>query len=100
MIFFLQHLKSGHPFICYHFPEQILQPHLFLQTDDAFTDRAIILMLFDGSGRRERWHHILLKNTLSQMVGMSCLQNNLPHSNGREGKRRSEQVKMFCICDR
>jgi len=33
----------------------------FPQTDDAFTDRAIILTLFDGSGKRERWHGILLK---------------------------------------
>lgn len=54
--------NQGHPFICYHFLGQIPQPHLLLQTDDGFTGRAIILMLFDGSGRRERWHGILLKD--------------------------------------
>lgn len=38
---------------------QIPQPHLFPLTDDPFTGRPRILMLFDG--RRERWHGILLK---------------------------------------
>lgn len=53
--------NQGHSLVCYCYLEQIPQPDLFPQTDDAFTGRAIILMLFDGSGKRERWHDILLK---------------------------------------
>lgn len=53
--------NQEHPFICYHCLGQSLQPHLFPQEDDAFTGRPTILMLFDGSGRRERWY-ILLKD--------------------------------------
>lgn len=90
--------NQGHPFICYHCLGQIPQPRLFPQTDDAFTGRAIIVVIFDGSGRRERWHDILLKDHFKSEgrselpAGTIC--------NGRKDKRRSGQVKMFCIRDR
>lgn len=59
--FFSSIWNQGHPMVCFHYLEQIPQPDLFLQTDDAFTDRAVIVMLFDVSGKRERWHSILIK---------------------------------------
>lgn len=61
MIFSLQHLKSGTLLRLLPKPEQIWQPDLFPQTDDTFTGRAIILILFEGSEKRERWHDNLLK---------------------------------------
>lgn len=47
--------------VCYPYLKQIPQPDLLPQTDDAFTDRAITVMLSDGRGKRERWRGVSLK---------------------------------------